>query len=164
MMDWRKHISTLSPEIKFNPPARPEEIRDAEAKLNVVFPESLKELWSQSNGLIDHYEGWFVWSTDEIVKRNMEMRTFPGFEGSFMPFDPLLFFGMTEAATYTFSRYAAARSNTSSCFDGTTKPTAEYWKSTISKRTSTSLSLHPLTSASDRNSASPAAAGLSSAA
>jgi hypothetical protein len=94
------------------------------------------------DGLIDHYEGWFVWSTDEIVKRNMEMRTFPGFEGSFMPFDPLLFFGMTEAATYTFSRYAAARSNTSSCFDGTTKPTAEYWKSTISKRTWRSSSLH----------------------
>jgi SUKH superfamily protein len=92
-MDWIKHISALSPDIKFNPPALPEEIRDAETKLNVVLPKSLKELWSQSNGLIDHYGGWFVWSTDEIVKRNLEMRTFPGFDESFMPFDPLLFFG-----------------------------------------------------------------------
>jgi hypothetical protein len=77
---------------RIQPARTAEEIRDAEAKLNVVFPASLRELWGQSNGLIDRYGGWFVWST-EIVKRNLEMRTFPGFEQLFMPFDPLLFFG-----------------------------------------------------------------------
>jgi hypothetical protein len=92
-MDWRKHISTLSPDIRFNAPARPEEIRDAETTLGVLFPEALRELWGQTNGLIDHYGNWFVWSSEEIVKRNLEMRNFPGFSELFMPFDTLLFFG-----------------------------------------------------------------------
>ncbi len=92
-MDWRKHISALSPDIEFNAPAQPEEIHDAETRLGVVFPDALKELWSQSNGLIDHYGCWFIWSRQEMVKENLEMRTFPGFSELFMPFDTLLFFG-----------------------------------------------------------------------
>jgi hypothetical protein len=92
-MEWRKHISALSPDIRFNAPARPEDIRDAETRLGVLFPQALKELWSQSNGLIDRYGCWFVWSCEEIVKRNMEMRTLPAFRELLMPFDTLLFFG-----------------------------------------------------------------------
>jgi hypothetical protein len=134
VVDWRKHISALSPDVEFNPPARPEEIRDAETMLNVAFPESLRELWSQSNGLIDRYGGWFVWSTDEIVKRNLEMRTFPRFEELFMPFDPLLFLATREAGTCFSLRSAAVELDMSSCSDGITKPTAEYWRNIISRR------------------------------
>jgi SMI1-KNR4 cell-wall len=92
-MDWRKHISALSPKIEFNAPTQPEEIHDAETRLGVAFPDALKELWSQSNGLIDQYGCWFIWSCQEIVKENLKMRTFPGFSELFMPFDTLLFFG-----------------------------------------------------------------------
>jgi SMI1-KNR4 cell-wall len=92
-MDWRKHVSTLSTDVEFRPPARPAQIRDAESKLGVVFPKELKELLRQSNGLIDCCGGTFVWSTDEIVKRNLEMRTYRAFRKLYMPFDPLLFFG-----------------------------------------------------------------------
>ena len=91
-MDWRKHISTLLPDMEFNPPARPEEIRDIETKLNVAVPEALREVWGQSNGLY-HNGACFVWSTDDIVKENQEMRTFPGLNELYMPFDTLLFFG-----------------------------------------------------------------------
>jgi hypothetical protein len=92
VMDWRKHISTLLPDMEFNPPARPEEIRDIETKLNVAVPEALREVWGQSNGLY-HNGACFVWSTDDIVKENQEMRTFPGLNELYMPFDTLLFFG-----------------------------------------------------------------------
>jgi hypothetical protein len=92
-MDWREYVSALAPDVELNSPARPEEISDAEAQLGVAFPPPLRELWSQSNGLVSRYGFSFVWSTAEIVKRNVEMRTFPGFEDMFMPFDSLVFFG-----------------------------------------------------------------------
>jgi SMI1-KNR4 cell-wall len=92
IMDRRKHISALSPDVEFSPPARQEEIRNAEAKLDVVFPNDLTELLGQSNGLA-HRGASFVWSADEIVKQNLEMRSVQGFRTLFMPFDTLLFFG-----------------------------------------------------------------------
>jgi hypothetical protein len=92
-MDWRKHILALSPNVELNAPARPPEIRDAETKLGVAFPKELKELLRQSNGLIDWYGGTFVWSAKDIVRRNLEMRTYRRFRKLYMPFEPLLFFG-----------------------------------------------------------------------
>ena len=91
-MDWHKHISALSPNVELNAPARPGEIRDAEARLNVAFPKELKELLGQCNGLA-HCGASFVWSADEIIKQNLEMRAERGFKSLFMPFDNLLFFG-----------------------------------------------------------------------
>jgi hypothetical protein len=91
-MDWRKHISALSPVVGFSPPVRPEEICDAEAKLDVIFPGDLKELLGQSNGLA-YCGASLIWSADEIVRQNLDMRTERGFRSLFIPFDALLFFG-----------------------------------------------------------------------
>jgi hypothetical protein len=140
-MDWRKHISALSPKIEFNAPAQPEEIHDAETRLGVAFPDALKELWSQSNGLIDQYGCWFIWSCQEIVKENLKMRTFPGFSELFMPFDTLLFFGDDGSGDLFFSRYSTEKSEMSSCSGGTTKRTAGYWSNIILRRSSTGSSL-----------------------
>jgi cell wall assembly regulator SMI1 len=102
VMEWRKHISALSPDVEFSPPARPEEIRDAEAKLGVVFPDDLRDLLSQSNGLA-HCGAWPVWSADEIVKQNLQMRSEQDFRTLFMPFDTLLFFGDDASGDLFFS-------------------------------------------------------------
>jgi hypothetical protein len=90
-MNWREYIARFSSNVEFNPAATASEIADAEAKLNVEFPESLKDRLSQSNGVLDELSAPFIWSTADIAKRNIEMRT--GFEELYMPFDHLLFFG-----------------------------------------------------------------------
>jgi len=132
-MDWRKHISALSPDVGFSPPVRPEEICDAEAKLDVVFPSDLKELLGQSNGVA--YSGAsLIWSADEIVRQNLEMRTERGFRSLFMPFDALLFLGDDANGDLFFFRYSTERPGTGPCSDGTTKPTAGYCKNMISGR------------------------------
>jgi SMI1-KNR4 cell-wall len=92
-MNWREYITRFSSDVEFNPPATESEIAASEARLNVSFPEKLRELLLQSNGVLDRYKTPFIWSADEIAKRNIEMRSYPGFEELYMPFDHLLFFG-----------------------------------------------------------------------
>ncbi|MFI5272148.1 MAG: SMI1/KNR4 family protein [Ktedonobacterales bacterium] len=98
---WRELILQVVPDLEsvggqdsgpdFSPGAPPTEIQNAEARLGVELPSGLKDLLAESNGVHVIFGQHLIWSMDEIVKRNLEMRAEPGY-GHCMPFDHLLFF------------------------------------------------------------------------
>lgn len=86
-------IGELHPGPDFFPGATPEELATVEHVLGVRLPESLTELLRESNGVLVSFGQHLIWSTDEITRTNLAMRTDPRYRESYMPFDHLLFFG-----------------------------------------------------------------------
>jgi hypothetical protein len=76
---WRELVAALFDDVKFNAPARPEDLKIAEERLRVALPEELKALLLESNGLAAYYGTPFVRSTDEIVSQNLLFRQQPEF-------------------------------------------------------------------------------------
>jgi len=82
----------------FHPPASPELISECEKSLGVIFPEELKQLLFQTNGVSERVPtakreidaGYFLFSVEEILKKNTFLRTH--FDDFAMPLDCLLFF------------------------------------------------------------------------
>lgn len=85
-------IADLDPNPEFFPGAVPAELKGVEDRLGIGLPASLTGLLAESNGVFVHFGQHLIWSTGEIVRRNLELRTDPGF-ADYMPFDGLLFFG-----------------------------------------------------------------------
>src|ERR1700674_391202 len=125
-MNWREYIAGISADAEFNPPASASEVAAAETVLKVKLPKELKELLRQCNGVSGPYGIAFIWSTAEIAKRNIEMRSYPGFEKLYMPFDPLLFFGDAGNGDLFFLLSLPEKFANPSCSAGITKPMAEY--------------------------------------
>jgi hypothetical protein len=99
---WRAAIRKCQPPLEpiagndsgpeFFPGATPEDLAAVEQQLGVNLPASLRELLCETNGVLVMFGQHLIWSTDEIVRRNVEMRT-PAYQEGYMPFDHLLFFG-----------------------------------------------------------------------
>lgn len=85
-------IADLDPGPEFFTGASPDELKAVEQQLGVALPASLKDLLAESNGVLVCFGQHLIWSTDELVRRNLELLTDPGF-ADYMPFDGLLFFG-----------------------------------------------------------------------
>jgi SUKH superfamily protein len=85
-------VAHLDPGPEFFPGATPADLEAVERQLGVPLPSSLKELLAESNGVLVCFGQHLIWSTDEIVRRNLELRTNPIYE-DYMPLDHLLFFG-----------------------------------------------------------------------
>ncbi|MFK4222765.1 SMI1/KNR4 family protein [Streptomyces sp. NPDC019890] len=90
---WIEFISSLSAEVEFADPVNPESLGAATAALEESIPEDLRSLLSEANGVTDEYGTEFIWSVEQVVARNREMRGTVDFRSLYMPFDPLLFFG-----------------------------------------------------------------------
>jgi hypothetical protein len=86
-------IRDLHPGPDFFPGATPDELDAVERALGVRLPESLQGLLRESNGVRVTFGTPLIWSTDEIVRTNRDMRDDPGYRETWMPFDRLLFFG-----------------------------------------------------------------------
>jgi hypothetical protein len=95
MTMWRALIERLDAEAEFHPPATPEQLRAVEAALGVALPEELRDLLSQTNGAEVTYGAGLIWSAEQIVHRNLEMRREwrRGELAGTMPIDHLLCFG-----------------------------------------------------------------------
>ena len=93
MTMWRELIQELGEDVGFDPPASSLQVAEVEEALQVALPNDLKELLREANGVWALYGTALVWSTERIIKENLEYRTFPNFKELYMPFDPLLFFG-----------------------------------------------------------------------
>ncbi|HEU5440105.1 MAG TPA: SMI1/KNR4 family protein [Ktedonobacterales bacterium] len=85
-------VAHLDPGPEFFPGATPAELEAVERQLGVPLPPSLKELLDESNGVLVCFGQHLIWSTDEMVSRNIELRTDPIYADD-MPLDHLLFFG-----------------------------------------------------------------------
>ncbi len=86
-------IGGAEPGPEFFPGATPDELTAVERQLDVLLPASLKELLAETNGALVVFGTHLIWSTDEIARRNLEMRTAPAYQENYMPFEHLLFFG-----------------------------------------------------------------------
>lgn len=85
-------VADLDPGPEFLPGVTPADLESVERQLGVTLPASLKELLAESNGVLVCFGQHLIWSAQEIVRRNLELRSDPGF-ADYMPFDGLLFFG-----------------------------------------------------------------------
>ncbi len=99
IIKWRELIGEAEKEAKRNyqflSPITDEEIKEFEKKLEVEFPDELLSLYTTTNGiqelLGDQIIGNLIWSSDEVIERNLEMRNTLDFSDLYMPFDCLLF-------------------------------------------------------------------------
>ncbi|WEK56080.1 MAG: SMI1/KNR4 family protein [Candidatus Cohnella colombiensis] len=71
---WKEFISELECELSFNQPASIESINSAEIELNVQFPQTLKELLLESNGVLDEFECDALWPLERIIEENKSIR------------------------------------------------------------------------------------------
>jgi hypothetical protein len=100
---WRELISELTRDEEpigdlrwdpdFAPGARPEQIEDLERVFGVRPSESLTSLLQESNGVHVCFGTPLVFSVEEIIRTNCEMREGARYRDSWIPFDRLLFFG-----------------------------------------------------------------------
>ncbi|MGN6134612.1 MAG: SMI1/KNR4 family protein [Aureliella sp.] len=89
---WRDFISNLTTNVTFAPPVAQAEIAEAENTLAVQFPDQLRSLLQESNGVLGEYELGLVWDLERIREDNLRFRNNELFADIYMPFDHLLFF------------------------------------------------------------------------
>ncbi|ENQ3105661.1 SMI1/KNR4 family protein [Bacillus cereus] len=91
-MKWINFIKSISVDCKFYPPAREEEIIRIEEKLQVQFPDELKDFLRETDGVTyTAYDLSLVWSAKLIQRENSYMCGQECFEAFHMPFDSMLF-------------------------------------------------------------------------
>lgn len=74
-----------------NPPATHKQLTAAEETLLLKLPSDIKDLLGEMNG-----DGWFVFSTEQIVETNLSLRKLD----CFMPLDCMLFFAGNGCGDY----------------------------------------------------------------
>lgn len=89
---WKEFIRNLTADCEFRAAALTGQLDDAEARLGVRFPDSLRSLFGESDGVEGEYGLGLIWPLDRIVKDNLDFRRRPDFQDVYMPFDHLLFF------------------------------------------------------------------------
>ena len=89
---WREIIAQASSKVSFGPPASERAIGDAEAALRVAFPDSLRGLLLEADGVEGEFGLGLIWPVARIREDNVHFREDPGFAELYMPFQPLLFF------------------------------------------------------------------------
>lgn len=90
---WRDFITSLTNDATFADGATQSSIAETEAALAIEFPEQLRSLLLESNGVLGEYDLGLVWSLDRIRDENLYFRNNSDFADLYMPFEHLLFFG-----------------------------------------------------------------------
>jgi hypothetical protein len=99
---WREFIQQHHPDLapiagndpgpEFSPGATPQDLHAVEHHLGVQLPDNLKGLLAETNGVLVVFGTHLIWTTGEIVRRNLELRRTPSSQDAYMPFEHLLFF------------------------------------------------------------------------
>lgn len=76
----------------FHEPATPQSIRAAEAKLGAPLPSELRELLSETDGVVGEYGLGLVWTAERIGEDNARFRSDLEFADLYLPFEGLVFF------------------------------------------------------------------------
>jgi hypothetical protein len=90
---WKELIQRLTSNCEFAPSAASLQIAEAEQVLGVEFPEQLRTLLLETNGVTGQYGLGLVWPVERIEADNLSFRSNASFRSLYMPFDPLLFLG-----------------------------------------------------------------------
>ncbi len=88
---WRELILDVEPSANLHPGASEAELDEVERALDVRLSESLRALLREANGAVGEYGPWYVWSTQQIIEDNRELRE-RAYTTGYMPLDYLLFF------------------------------------------------------------------------
>lgn len=91
MTNWKDFLSNLSADCQFQEPVSAFQRDEAEKRLDVVFPEDLRELLRETNGVEGEYGLGLLWPLERIVKENIQFRTNDDYKSLYMPFSNLLF-------------------------------------------------------------------------
>lgn len=89
---WRELIQGLTPDHEFFPPTTWAEVSISEEKIGVRFPDDLRNLLRETNGVFGQYELGLIWPVERILADNLKFRADGRFREMYMPFDCLLFF------------------------------------------------------------------------
>ncbi|MFD0688093.1 SMI1/KNR4 family protein [Actinomadura fibrosa] len=89
---WRELIEKHTPQARFASPAAERALRRAEETLGHLLPDDLAELLGETDGVVDANGYNLVFSVEQLVQGNLEMRTYPALKRLYMAFDQLLFF------------------------------------------------------------------------
>ena len=89
---WREFIQSLTSDFTLHSSAKLDEIEKVESSLSILFPDELKSLLQESDGIVGSYGSGLIWDVERIKKDNLNFRQFPDFKDLYMPFDHLLFF------------------------------------------------------------------------
>jgi len=90
---WKDFINKLTDTCQFKEPISEKELLEVEKTLNLRFPDDLRSLLFESNGVEGEYGTDLVWSLERIKEDNLNFRASSSFAELYMPFDSLLFFG-----------------------------------------------------------------------
>jgi len=91
-MPLRNRIAELNRKIMFSSPASEDLLTAAERDLGVQLPAELREILTESDGVVGEYGLGLVWSLDRIVRDNLAFRANAEFGELLMSFEQLLFF------------------------------------------------------------------------
>ncbi len=91
MAYWQELVQGIDPKCTFGLPATEEVLAEVEDALGVAVPEALLGLWRECNGIAKEY-GVGIWSAEETIRENLELRSYPEQNDLYMPFDPLFCF------------------------------------------------------------------------
>ncbi|HEU5383542.1 MAG TPA: SMI1/KNR4 family protein [Ktedonobacteraceae bacterium] len=72
---WRELVEALDPTAQYATGASEIQFVALRNVLGIALPEDLRALLSESNGIRDQYGFCLVWSVEEILRYNQEMRT-----------------------------------------------------------------------------------------
>lgn len=89
---WREIIAPWAEGLDLGEPASESDIQVAEDRIG-PFPQSLRELLMEFDGVSDEYGTDLIWTAEKIANDNEYFRADRSFSTLYAPFDSLLFFG-----------------------------------------------------------------------
>lgn len=96
-IDLLKQYAAHIDNVKFHPAATEGEIGEAEKRLNILFPNELKDLLFEING-----DDFLLWSLDQMIKENLDLRGMNPkiIEPELFDFSKFLFFATNGCGDY----------------------------------------------------------------
>jgi|SoiMethySBSTD1v2_1073268.scaffolds.fasta_scaffold24178_7 SUKH superfamily protein len=89
---WRKRLLKLCPGAELGPACAPVVLKKAEKALGVAFPEELRKLLADADGVVTEDGLDLIWPAARIREDNLAFRSNRDFEKLYMSFESLLFF------------------------------------------------------------------------
>ena len=90
---WKQLVQQIDPSAVFAAAAKESDIAQAEQLLKVVFPDVLRALLLETDGIMGQYGPYYIWPIAMTTNRNLSMRQETYYRESYESFQDLLFFG-----------------------------------------------------------------------
>jgi hypothetical protein len=89
---WKDYLSSISKECQFKASATETEILSIKKELQIDLPKKLSDLYTETNGVYGNYGISFIWSTEQVVQKNIFFWTIHEHRDLIKPLDTFLFF------------------------------------------------------------------------